>query len=302
MILELSSKFLTARVLPKVGGCLERLDLILPDQVVSPVLAAASASAAQAGDARLSAHFAMLPYVNRARGNALRCGDQIITVPPNTDEPLALHGAGWQGEWRVISRTHNSCDLQLDAPEDYPFRFRARQTFTLSDDELLITLSVTNTSSHAIPVGAGFHPYFPRNPTTRLQFNAEWFWLEGPGHLPTDFIGVPPELSFASSRHLPEKWRANCYTGWDGKAVIVQPALGYRLSMTASKNCTDLMFYTPPDAGVDKTWGSCRAFSVCDGQPTIENCGPCDGYLVSPFGRPPHPSALSHAGIGNVID
>ena len=55
-------------------------------------------------------------------------------------------------------------------------------------------------------------------------------------------------------------------------------------------------------AGVDKTWGSCRAFSVCDGQPTIENCGPCDGYSVSPFGRPPHPSALSHAGICNVID
>ncbi|MDE4100225.1 hypothetical protein PXK31_22170, partial [Phaeobacter gallaeciensis] len=25
--------------------------------------------------------------------------------------------------------------------------------------------------------------------------------------------------------------------------------------------------------GVDKTWGSCGAFSVCDGQPTIENCG-----------------------------
>ena len=54
--------------------------------------------------------------------------------------------------------------------------------------------------------------------------------------------------------------------------------------------------------GVDKTWGSCCAFSVCDGQPTIENCSPCDGYSVSPFGRPPHPSALSHASIGNVID
>ena len=56
------------------------------------------------------------------------------------------------------------------------------------------------------------------------------------------------------------------------------------------------------DLGVDRTWGSCGAFSVCDGQPTIENCGPCDGYSVSPFGRPTHPPALSHAGIGNVIN
>ena len=54
--------------------------------------------------------------------------------------------------------------------------------------------------------------------------------------------------------------------------------------------------------GVDRTWWSSRAFSICDGQPTVENCGPCDGYSVSPSGRPPHPSALSHAGIGNVID
>lgn len=60
--------------------------------------------------------------------------------------------------------------------------------------------------------------------------------------------------------------------------------------------------YLKGTGGVDRTWGSCGAFSVCDGQPTIENCGPCDGYSVSPFGRPPHPSALSHAGIGNVID
>ena len=51
--------------------------------------------------------------------------------------------------------------------------------------------------------------------------------------------------------------------------------------------------------GVDRTWGSCGAFSVCDGQPTIENCSPCDGYSVSPFGRPPHPSALSQADIGS---
>lgn len=248
-MLELKSKFLTGRVLPEVGGCLERLDLTLLDQTIRPVLVAPSTAATHAGDARQSAHFAMLPYVNRVRGNMLRCGDAVITMQPNTDEPLALHGAGWQGAWRVLSATADRCELGLDAPANYPFRFHARQTFTLSDDALLINLSVTNTSSHAIPVGLGFHPYFPRDVGTRLQFDAEWFWLEGSSHLPTDSIRVPPELSFAHSRHLPGKWRANCYTGWHGKAVIEQPVLGYSLFMTASENCSDLMFYTPPDAG-----------------------------------------------------
>jgi aldose 1-epimerase len=154
-MLELKSKFLTGRVLPEVGGCLERLDLTLLDQTIRPVLVAPSTAATHAGDARQSAHFAMLPYVNRVRGNMLRCGDAVITMQSNTDEPLALHGAGWQGAWRVLSATADRCELGLDAPANYPFRFHARQTFTLSDDALLINLSVTNTSSHAIPNGSG---------------------------------------------------------------------------------------------------------------------------------------------------
>ena len=55
------------------------------------------------------------------------------------------------------------------------------------------------------------------------------------------------------------------------------------------------------DLGVDKTWGSCSAFAVWDGQATVEDSGSGDGNSVSSFWRPPHPSALSHPGIGNVI-
>ncbi len=54
--------------------------------------------------------------------------------------------------------------------------------------------------------------------------------------------------------------------------------------------------------GVEKTWGSCGPSAVCDGCSTIKDGGPCDGYTVSPFGRPPHPSPFSYAGISNVID
>jgi uncharacterized protein involved in oxidation of intracellular sulfur len=31
---------------------------------------------------------------------------------------------------------------------------------------------------------------------------------------------------------------------------------------------------------VDRTWGSCGAFSVCDGQPTVEDSGSRDGNAV----------------------
>ena len=38
--------------------------------------------------------------------------------------------------------------------------------------------------------------------------------------------------------------------------------------------------------GVDKTWGSCSAFSVWDGQATVEDCISGNGNSVGPFGRP----------------
>jgi hypothetical protein len=86
-------------------------------------------------------------------------------------------------------------------------------------------------------------------------------------------------------------------TRWKVPGVLDWSTGVYNPDVEISRDTTTLYA-----SGVDRTWWSCGAFSVCDGQPTIENSGPCDSYSVSPSGRPPHPSALSHAGIGNVID
>ncbi len=251
-MIELHTDHLRARVLPEIGGCIASLDLILPDQKTCPVLLApamanAVSGAAKVEDARQSAHFAMLPYVNRVPGNVIVCDGTPIPMPRNTDEPLALHGAGWNGAWKVDRSGPDHCDMILHAPVGYPFEFRADQRIELSASSLTIRLSMTNTSTGPIPAGLGFHPYFPRDPQTQLQFHADWFWLEGPGHLPTDPIRVPPELDFSKLRLLPATWRANCYTGWSGGAMIIQPSMGYRVMMDASQNLRDLMFYAPPD-------------------------------------------------------
>jgi len=108
-------------------------------------------------------------------------------------------------------------------------------------------------------------------------------------------------------RHQPQDCRqvaqaggGRGYEDWADGAAIYYPERDRGHCRVALK--CGIRKSTKSMGGVDKTWGSCGACSVYDGQPTIENCGPCDGYSVSPFGRPPHPSALSHAGIGNVID
>jgi hypothetical protein len=80
-----------------------------------------------------------------------------------------------------------------------------------------------------------------------------------------------------------------------GPAAIYGLAAGALLALAA-------VGYRGATLGVDKTWGSCGAFADRDCQATIEDSGSGNGNAVSTFGRPPHPSTLPHAGIGNVID
>ena len=245
-MLTLRSDCLEARLLPEVGGCLLSLDH-MEGMRRQHILIAPSVEAAQSGQTAQSAHFLMLPWVNRIPGNRLLCEGDAIAIQPNTPEPLALHGIGWQRPWSVVDTAADRCTLQVESPPDYPIPFRAIQGLRLEGSSLLISVTLENSGNHRIPAGVGFHPYFPRDAQTRLAFEADWFWLEGPGHMPTDAIRVPPELDFREGRLLPERWRANCYSGWHGPAVIDQPTFGYRVVMTASEGLDDLMFYTPPD-------------------------------------------------------
>ncbi len=192
-----------------------------------------------------SAMFPMVPFANRARGNVLQVGTATIRLSPNSADPLAIHGFGWQRPWDVVSQDAESCCLVLRADPGMPLRFEARIRVLVLGNEVEFSLDVTNPGSEPIPVGLGWHPYFPHLDRTTLRFRSDAFWLEGPDHLPTDPLHVPEELDFSASRAVPSSWRNNCYEGWPGRAVIVQPDLGYRLEIAAGPPLQHLMLYTP---------------------------------------------------------
>ena len=102
-----------------------------------------------------------------------------------------------------------------------------------------------NTGNEPIPAGLGFHPYFPRLPDTGLEFVAERIFPQGQDLLPLDPDPLPPDCNFADLMHLPDKHLDNAFGGWDGKARISQPSLGYVLEMTASPGSRELMLYAP---------------------------------------------------------
>jgi aldose 1-epimerase len=232
--LSLRGDRLRAEITPE-GGSLTRLDLGNGVAILHP------------SDAAMHP---LLPFANRVPGNIIDLVDPPLRLPPNVPgEACALHGIGWQRQWRVAEVQEDRSTLELTvSAEDWVFGFRAVQTFHIDDGAFRASLAIENTNDRPIPAGLGFHPYFARRPGMKLQFKAAHFWLEGPGHLPTDPITPPPELDFTTPAAIPDTWRNNCYSGWDGRAVLHDPAFGLEVNIQAGPGLRDLMLYTPPGA------------------------------------------------------
>lgn len=239
-MLELSAGRLRLTVDPERGGLVRSFDVLIASGW-KPVLVSARGELRDAGQ---SALFPMAPFANRVRDNRLTVGGREIDLMPNTGDPLCLHGWAWQRPWHVAHVAPDHCRLTLRLRE-HGYDLRLRYDMQLTHSDLTLTLGAVNEGAETVPVGLGFHPYFPRLPDTMLRFVARSYWPEGPGYLPTGHDTLPDTADYAQGRHLPSAWRNNCYSGWTGSADISQPSLGYDLTFTAT-GATVLMFYVDP--------------------------------------------------------
>lgn len=237
---ELSAGRLNLTVDPEHGASLLSFDIVTASGR-RPVLAAACADPQDAGQ---SALFPMAPFANRVRDNRLTIAGRAVDLSPNTDDPLCLHGWAWQRPWHVARAASDHCHLTLRL-RDHGYDLSLGYEMQLSDTGLTLWLQAVNDGADTVPVGLGFHPYFPRHPDTTLRFEASTLWTEGPGHLPMGHAAVPDAADYTLGRSLPEGWRNDCYSGWTGTARIRQPGLGYGLTLEAT-GATVLMFYADP--------------------------------------------------------
>lgn len=195
-----------------------------------------------------SAMFPMVPFANRIAGNRFRFhGRSYSCRALFAGEPLAMHGSGWVSAWEVSEHSAKRAKLRLADPAELgPHAYEAEQVFDLDESTLRVGLMVRNTGPIAMPFGMGLHPWWSRSPSATIEFSAKRFWLEGPGHLATEAIGVPPELNFREAKTVPRTWRDNCYSDWDGRATLRFPQHGFVLRIDASAVFKHLMLYCDP--------------------------------------------------------
>lgn len=193
----------------------------------------------------------LLPFSNRISGGGFSFEGTFHPIEPNLEgEPCPIHGDAFQKPWTVADATSSAATLVLENGGIGPYRYSAEAKVELRDGVLVHTLTVTNRSGRTLPFGGGFHPWFPRTPETRIQFNASGVWLEDARHLPTAHVPLNerPDWDFTQGAALPSDWINNAFTGWTGQAIIAQPAFGLVVTLNADAPLTTAIVYSPSSA------------------------------------------------------
>ncbi len=224
--IALCSDNLLVHLRPDLGGCIEGLWW---RQL--PVLR--SSPAGSVASAKQSASYPLIPFSNRlAHAQLVWNGTSHPLVKNFEGELHAIHGIGWQREWQVLEQSDDFCMLSLehDGKGTWPFAFDASQTFRLHGDALEMTMSITNQSALAAPVGLGWHPYFVKRATSKIKFEASGIWQMSAEKLPTDL-----QASRGLNQDCANLSIDNCFEGWNGLAMLRDELMQIDISSDMSR-------------------------------------------------------------------
>ena len=152
-ILVLSSGDFSAALSPRTGGSVLYWRCRGENLMRSALDGAVDRKAADE-----TAMFPLVPYSNRIRGGYFIYWGIRRTVPKNHPfVPDPLHGEGWQKEWNVVNSSPNTAVLAFEhnGKSGFPFAYEAEQSFTLNENRLEVSLTLTNKGGIPMPCGLG---------------------------------------------------------------------------------------------------------------------------------------------------
>lgn len=232
-------------LLPEIGGAIARYRTDLPDRSVDWMRPASDEG--RRGDVLELSCFPLVPFSGRIRNGRFRFAGRDWELPLNfLPEKHTIHGHGWHGSWAVEGSTRRDARLEFRHRADqWPWSYRALQTFALGDEDLTVALEVENTSDAPMPVGIGLHPYFPRTPRARIAARCEKMWMTDDEVMPTELSPLTPEKDLRSGFEPDSGFADNTFAGWDRRAHIVWPERSAELTIEASDPLDYLVVYAP---------------------------------------------------------
>lgn len=236
---------------PAVGGSIARFAFERDGKTVD-ILRPAVPEALAARDPLGMASFPMIPYCGRiARAQFAFRGETFAVEPNFGDSPHSIHGNAWRRPWSIAGQSEDRAELVLEhdgkaLPQEWPFSYRARQVFALSDEGLRVEVEVVNRDARAMPLSFGLHPYFPMTPQAALTTEVGGMWESDEDMLPSGLSPLPHDLDFRAGRRLAEVTVDACFAGWRGRAVLHRPGAGLTIEIASGPPFSQFVVYTPP--------------------------------------------------------
>ncbi len=244
---------------PQLGGSISRLkwqehDILRPPPEGNP-------------DITDTGSFPLVPIVNRIPDGKFTFEGTEVDLDGNfLGLPDFIHGFGWRGKWKVDSTADTKATLSyLYSSGNWPWAFKATQTFELRANSLRIELSVQNLSSKNMPADLGFHPYFPTTPNTRLYAQYEGYWINNKlGHAVQRVEGSYRQDFTQGESLFDPVMTDQTHYGWDGIAILKEEGRP-DIQIKADPKVTNLHIFFPPNgdyAAVEPTLGRGNPFGV----------------------------------------
>lgn len=169
-----------------------------------------------------SAMFPMLPFANRIAGNQFSVRNKIYFLPAQPfNNPFYLHGNGWLSQWEAVFKNDSTITLRSNPEKMGIYEYIAEIKYSLINNIFKAEMLITHTGEEPAPYGAGFHPFFMLTPDDTVQFSSTGYWTEDENNMAnTWFEDIPEKLNFSHPLSPYGTWINNCYSGWNGLAII----------------------------------------------------------------------------------
>lgn len=206
------------------------------------------------GNSSKCSSFIMLPWCNRIKDGLLRFGGETHQLATTKDDGTARHGDTRGRAWAVAYANETSIKMVFNSRRhegvNFPFTFAASAEYKLQDHELVMTLTIKNEDTRAMPAGFGHHPYFVRPegenaPLLQIpcdqQFELRDYMATGAP------IPIQPAVDFRALRGLPESEINDVLTGRQGgaPAILRYPQWGVELAMYAYPVFAHYLLFAP---------------------------------------------------------
>jgi aldose 1-epimerase len=245
-ILKLVAGRLRLELSPSVGGAISAFEWAGGD-ARRPILRKCHRPIEKVLEA---ASFPLVPYVNRIRDGRFTFRGREVRIAPNMPgDPSPLHGQGWLNSWEVEQTNDVSAVLTYrHEAGEWPWDYRATQSFSLDEHGLSVHLMCYNLSSEPMPCGLGQHPYFPCGPETRLDTRVTHAWTIDKKVLPSEKVPATGRYDL-NDRRVCGQDLDNGFGGWGGEARMSDPEWPFELRLS-SLDAHFFQLYSPPGGGI----------------------------------------------------